>query len=350
MSFDFSTLVTDRLQSDVDERNAKGTYNAADLNRVTAAMEALDEMFRAYGYHSGYTPILVASRGAPVGQLPEGYTRLQYIESSGTQYINTGVSPGNYTITLDFQFSVNGTVQLMGHTDNAGWYFGVNEINYYDCGGDGAVIPLNAGERRTIKVVHSQNSQTLEIDGITQSSNKSTHVTEPFSLFKITNANDWVSGKLYNASFLSETSEAIRIFVPCKNPSGEVGLYDAAGNQFYGNDGDGVFTAGPDAPQPEPEPVLDPYTWYESDIPLQSQMAQYLANLAALRGVLAQVEAEPPTPESMEFLTYLTANRIEEILQQLDSYLAGIGQSFLRAGMGWAAAGTALYIRNGGQQ
>ena len=42
MSFDFATLVTDRLQSDVDERNAKGTYNAADLNRVTAAMEALD--------------------------------------------------------------------------------------------------------------------------------------------------------------------------------------------------------------------------------------------------------------------------------------------------------------------
>ena len=41
----------------------------------------------------------------------------------------------------------------------------------------------------------------------------------------------------------------------------------------------------------------------------------------------------------MELLTYLTANRIEEILQQLDSYLADIGQSFLRAGMGWAAAG-----------
>lgn len=91
-------------------------------------------------------------------------------------------------------------------------------------------------------------------------------------------------------------------------------------------------------------------TWSEDDIPTQAQMDQYLDNLAALRSALASVPEEPPTPESMELLTYLTANRIEEILQQLDIYLADIGQSFLRAGMGWAAAGTALYIRNGGQQ
>lgn len=54
MSFDFSTLVTDRLQSDVDERNAKGTYNAADLNRVTVALEFLDRELSSVGYITGY--------------------------------------------------------------------------------------------------------------------------------------------------------------------------------------------------------------------------------------------------------------------------------------------------------
>ena len=34
----------------------------------------------------------------------------------------------------------------------------------------------------------------------------------------------------------------VRDFVPCINGSGEVGLYDLVGKQFYGNAGTGVFT------------------------------------------------------------------------------------------------------------
>ena len=209
MSFDFSTLVTDRIQSDVDQRNAKGTYNAADLNRVTAAMEALDEMFRAYGYHSGYTPIFMASRGGQGGQLPE--------------------------------------------------------------------------------------------------------------------------------------------FVPFTDASGAAGFYDRVGHGFYTSAGLTAGPAAPPEPEPEPGPVLDPYTWYESDIPMQSQMAQYLANLAALRGVLSQVAAEPPTPESMALLTYVEANDIETILLQIEAVLTTIGAGFLRAGMPWAVAGgPEIFARNGG--
>ena len=42
MNFDFSTLVTDRTQADAAARNDKGTYRAADLNRVTEALEDLE--------------------------------------------------------------------------------------------------------------------------------------------------------------------------------------------------------------------------------------------------------------------------------------------------------------------
>lgn len=44
------TLVTDRTQADVDARNAKGTYNASDLNRVGAAMDYVADRLRAAGY------------------------------------------------------------------------------------------------------------------------------------------------------------------------------------------------------------------------------------------------------------------------------------------------------------
>ena len=74
MSFDFSTLVTDRTQADVNrvkqiaekikngtaseselaEFNSaamKGAYNHTDLNRVTAAMDALKAKLEGYGYN-----------------------------------------------------------------------------------------------------------------------------------------------------------------------------------------------------------------------------------------------------------------------------------------------------------
>ena len=52
------TLVTDRTQADADARNDKGTYNAADLNRVTEAMEYLKAQMNRYGYEvSGYATV-----------------------------------------------------------------------------------------------------------------------------------------------------------------------------------------------------------------------------------------------------------------------------------------------------
>lgn len=59
MNFDFSTLVTDRTQADAAARNDKGTYQAADLNRVTAALEDLEIRLAALGYVTGYAPVYI---------------------------------------------------------------------------------------------------------------------------------------------------------------------------------------------------------------------------------------------------------------------------------------------------
>lgn len=50
MSFDLSTLITDRTAADVARRTDKGFYNASDLNRVGAAVEYLAGLFTALGY------------------------------------------------------------------------------------------------------------------------------------------------------------------------------------------------------------------------------------------------------------------------------------------------------------
>ena len=50
MSFDNTTLVTDRTAADVAQGTDKGFYNASDLNRVGAAVEYIAGRFTALGY------------------------------------------------------------------------------------------------------------------------------------------------------------------------------------------------------------------------------------------------------------------------------------------------------------
>ena len=56
MSFDITTLVTDRTAADVNAGNAKGTYTAEDLNRVGAAMNYVADRLRAAGYDPHISP------------------------------------------------------------------------------------------------------------------------------------------------------------------------------------------------------------------------------------------------------------------------------------------------------
>ena len=46
-------LVTDRTAEDVQKKTPKGVYNAADLNRVGAAVALLRPLFREFGYAIG---------------------------------------------------------------------------------------------------------------------------------------------------------------------------------------------------------------------------------------------------------------------------------------------------------
>ena len=85
-------------ESEQAEYNAglRGCYNITDLNRVEAKVRELAETLRSYGYSVDYT---VPMKGG--SRLPSGYTELESIEGTGTQYIDTGVSP---TKSTKFQF------------------------------------------------------------------------------------------------------------------------------------------------------------------------------------------------------------------------------------------------------
>lgn len=347
MSFDFSTLITDRTQADVTAKNDKGTYNADDLNRVTAAMEYLDDTLRSYGYVTGYQRLEVP-HDTTYGDslLPDGYTELSYIQSSGTQYIDSGFIP-NQDTRLEMVCS---PLSVVDANDGSGFIpYGAGESytsRAFECytansqyefnydGQYGFIGSTSTGQKLSIS--HNKNEIKLIIDGsttLTKSFNYQSF-TAPYTmtLFAI-HRSSVTRGlmKLY-ACKIYDNGTLVRDFVPCISDSGDVGLYDIVEEQFYANAGTGVFTAGDVVDMPitgdESDTEYDSYTWYEYDLPTKDLMAIYLANVLGLYDVIL---SEPELPTTMEKLTYHGANKIEQALVTLNTAIKQIVAGFARS-------------------
>lgn len=349
MSFDFSTLITDRAAGDLENLRAllstpmedwtaeqlaafnaaimKGSYNYTDLNRVTAAMTYLDQVLQGYGYSSGFKPLEIQRSGGTVDPLlPDGYTQLEYIQSTGAQYILTDVIPNNDTYMLakvaTTQSSQCGMVVCDENWKKNGCGFWGNAAAF----GNQAIqdLQLYDGNPHTIEI----QSGTITVDGsavLTYAGPQFSGVC-PLSICALNRA-----GVISEKTAMTVWPLVINDhqYVPCSTPANEVGLYDTEYGVFYGNNGSGSFVAGPEVPTPpEPEP-LDPYTWYETDVPTQSEMAQYLSNVLSIARVFIE---NPQLPQQMTGLTVDGANQIESALLELWQLIEILPLSFVPCG------------------
>ena len=130
---------------------------------------------------------------------------------------------------------------------------------------------------------------------------------------------------------------------PCEASTGDIGMLDTVSGQFYSNDGTGAFSAGDEISE-DTTSALDPYLWYEQDVPTESAMSAYLANVSALRGTLTLPADTPTVPGDMEGLTTTEANNIEAILDVTNTYLEALQKIFLRCGA--AICGSNFYFAN----
>lgn len=344
MAFDFSTLVTDRTQADVATGNAKGTYNAADLNRVDACLEDLVARLGRVGcIVPGYERLKIERAGPPSSRLPEGYTEVQYIQSTGAQYCNSGFNPKDTSrIVMDFEFTKNSVASPFMSRDiqqdaNMFGIFNIGGRLRSDFGSEKKSFSTSLSPLKRMIYDRNQNVCTIGSETI---SNAAASFSAPRPVFLLASndngkADYFTNGKCYSCQ-IYDNGTLIRDFVPCIGPTETVGLYDLVGGKFYGNAGSGTFAAGPvvtwDEPE-EPTETLDPYTWYESDVPVPSQMARYRANVAAVRAALRLPERTPGTPETMRRLTVTEANSIEAILLDLNFILSKIPAAVLHCGV-----------------
>lgn len=203
-----------------------------------------------------------------VVRLPVEYQEVKYIESTGTQYIDTGI-PLNQYRKCEIQFLVTsiGTSKCIDGGTNGSIN---NNLNYYaegssissmlslaygKTGNQLHSMPININSKYDVIYKMLSNSCYLSINGNEYNTETGvTLITNGNNVFLFGESNsasgqepytNLVSMRLYNAKYYNDNDILIRNFIPCYRKSdNKAGLYDLINNQFYVNAGTGVFTIG----------------------------------------------------------------------------------------------------------
>ena len=187
--------------------------------------------------------------------LPSGYTRLEYIESTGTQYIDTGFKPNNNTrVILDFEptAAYSSIVGIFGIRDTRHataanmfifWNNGANTFRTDYFGTNKTMTVSTLLVRQTV----DKDKNLTTIGSVSESNTASTGRCSNNLYLFCTNdagtANYFAKLKLYSCQ-IYDNGTLIRDYIPCQTTSGVAGLWDDVNSQFYKNAGTGSFITG----------------------------------------------------------------------------------------------------------
>lgn len=166
--------------------------------------------------------------------MPKGYYLCEYIESDGTQYIDTGIGI-TYKMNLDIQFLARSNRSLMGNSTKAGCYFGITTSGYYESGSS-AVSSYSGLERRAISIEATSSAISLTAESETITRSKTTTPTENLKLFggdSESGLDEYMCSARIFGCQIYDNGKTVRNFIPCVNPEGYFGLYDTVGKVFY---------------------------------------------------------------------------------------------------------------------
>ena len=214
---------------------------------------------------------LVFQRGSgPSPSLP--YTPVEYIETDGNAYINTGIK-GNDPRSCHFKFSVgsigssrcilgtgsgteDSSLYVLGYVNTSG-YFGFCHTYFYANSASNGYL-ITPGSPFEAKVAMKNASQVAQLkkegDSSFESYSKTQSATlttnKSMYLFAANNGDSTTFGlcpsgsKLYFCKIYSDNSYTTLVFdgIPCVY-NGEYGLWDKVSNTFFGNAAaSGAFT------------------------------------------------------------------------------------------------------------
>lgn len=333
------TLTARTGQSNID--NHKGALNYQDLNRIEENYKhVVTQLFsnKLIVPHvlRKYTE-LVYSEAKKL--LPDGYTPVEFIESTGEQFVNTKYAPNQDTkVVLTAQLTEGSTSDqnaLFGartsNTNQFWLYWRYNDEKFalrYGNSSTNFMVAAPPLEKHVFEVTGNK----LTIAGTSTIATSATFTCDQFAYLFAANNNGLVEYpsklRLYEALIYGGTV-LVRHYLPCINPEGDAGLFDLVTCEFYGNTGTGKFIAGKALPT-EYEQTLVEYTdWHEQNIPWQSEIDRIRSNFNALNEVFLK-GLGLPLFDSSNFLMYSEVNDWERLTLESKQLFENMEKEYLR--------------------
>lgn len=193
--------------------------------------------------------------------LPSGYKRLQYIKSTGAQYINTkyvptgkcgismSITPTSYASNACFFCSRD----LAGSTDSKSYtaFYIASGAYRFDYYGKSMMSDEINAVGTNMEVYSGMGACVFGAINVAASSQSTTASTMPWILLasgttaSLTNIGNYMSALLYSCK-IYDNGTLVRDFVPCTNSSNVAGLYDMVDGVFYASNTSTEFVAGPE--------------------------------------------------------------------------------------------------------
>ena len=183
-----------------------------------------------------------------ISRLPQGYQEVEYIESSGTQYIDTGFvvnKSDSYVLEIDGLFSS----QSQAYQGCNGYMqFYVSTVYGISADSTKAV-----GNRDIVKIAYTNQTAVLSVNGI-QIESKSwasySGADVKLGVLRMGDTNNgWFSGGAASGTIYGykvwKDEVLVSDCIPCvRNSDNVAGVYDVIREQFITNAGSGIFAVG----------------------------------------------------------------------------------------------------------
>ena len=215
------------------------------------------------------TDLEIIPAQAPI--LPEGFTQIEYIEGTGTQYIDTGFygtqNSGVYIKYALTDLTSNGSARVFGTrngTLGTGAFAFITSKDGTSLPNDNFYIASNGSASQSTNIdanwhevsCNIENDKKVYFDGnlIFTGSNTAYTSTAQASIFRTYNRTAYGAVATAKISILQIYENAVMVhnFIPCRRDSDdELGMYDLVSDTFFTNSGTGTFIAGPDVIFPE---------------------------------------------------------------------------------------------------
>ena len=228
--------------------DATGAYATQTQNLVDAAtmnagvQNAIDSEFQCIEWDENNECLLMQLGG--ITQVPAGYTQLKYIESTGTQWIDTGVV-FNSNIGYELEYQPKTTNNLVVQAGTTGqviaqigkiWEFRFNGRINRRPSPSGIDLTQFVNIKYNIDNKCSVDNRIVYIGDLTLNAGGSIRLFGP---------NLASSGRM-SFFLIYDNGVLVNNLVPARrNSDGVLGMYDTVSNTFFTNAGTGEFIAGP---------------------------------------------------------------------------------------------------------